>query len=71
LTLIRALLTLIRSLTVEVRDPQDWVVRLRATVDVLQQEKSRLAQDLAAAQQVSFTHIVGRFYSCGRSLLLI
>jgi hypothetical protein len=37
--------------TVEVGDPQDWVVRLRATVDALQQEKSRLAQDLAAAQQ--------------------
>ena len=37
--------------TIEIKDPHEWITRLRATVDILQQEKGRLAQDLAAAHK--------------------
>ena len=33
------------------KDPHDWIVRLRATVEMMQQEKARLAKDLVAAQK--------------------
>lgn len=36
---------------IDVKDPHDWIVRLRATVETMQHEKARLAQDLVAAQK--------------------
>jgi len=29
---------------IDMRDPHDWIARLRATVDLMQHEKARLAQ---------------------------